>query len=81
MGLSDQTEVEEGAVMKVSQHVAANYNIVHMFDTERDSELMNTFYTLIISYELINKGRVKFYRIPRPGFGKNLPEKSFRPLF
>ena len=30
--------------------------------------------------KLSNKGPVKIYRVPRPGFGKNLPEKkSLRP--
>ena len=27
------------------------------------------------------KGPVNIFRIPRPGFGKNLPEKNFLPLF
>ena len=28
-----------------------------------------------------SKGPVKIYRVPRPGFGKNLPEKSLSPPF
>ena len=27
------------------------------------------------------KGPVKIYRVPRPSFGENLPEKSLRPPF
>ena len=29
----------------------------------------------------IRKRPVKIYRVPRPGFGKNLPEKNLRPPF
>ena len=28
-----------------------------------------------------SKGPVKIYRVPRPGFGKNLPEKKSSPPF
>ena len=29
----------------------------------------------------VSKGPVKIYRVPRPGFGKNLPEKKSSPPF
>ena len=37
----------------------------------------NILRVMVISH----KGPVKFYQVPRPGFGKNLPEKCLRPLF
>ena len=38
--------------------------------------------TIIVAPSLLAlKGAVKIYRVPRPGFGKNLPEKKSSPPF
>ena len=34
-----------------------------------------------VVFNVYGKGPVKTYRVPRPGFEKNLPDKSLRPLF